>query len=134
MAQAYKILTKLPAIALQTPGWSLEDCWVCYTLQSWPLELTSATVRGKPLSASCSFFRLFGFSEWLSPKALCILSFRNVPTKYSEHKFVTLAMISSLQMFLVGSEYTEIWVCKIPIVLEISSLLVDSSDSNLHWN
>jgi hypothetical protein len=29
---------------------------------------------------------------------------RNIPTKYSEHKYVTIAMISNLQIFVVGGE------------------------------
>lgn len=29
---------------------------------------------------------------------------RNIPSKYSEHKFVTIAMISNLQIFVVGGE------------------------------
>jgi hypothetical protein len=69
-------------------GSSLESQGYC-TCDSWQIF--------------ASIIAIFHFGLLAVACYMCYVA-RNIPSKFSEHKFVTIAMISNLQIFVVGGK------------------------------
>lgn len=89
--------------------------WSVIDPLTWHREVIREDQFGDPLESQgyctcdnweifASVIALFHFGLLAVACYMCFVA-RNIPSKYSEHKFVTIAMISNFQIFLVGCKW-----------------------------
>lgn len=86
--------------------------WTAVSPLEWQRTVLSADQFGTPLESEghCTSDQWMAFAGLIGMLHLILLAFacylcfvsRNIPTKFSEGKYVSIAMISNLQIFLVG--------------------------------
>jgi hypothetical protein len=87
-------------------------CWSVIDPLYWEREVIREDQFGDPLESqgycTCDSWEIFAsiiaFFHFGLLAVACYMCYvaRNIPSKYSEHKFVTIAMISNFQIFVVG--------------------------------